>query len=153
MIMKTLKAGDMAPDFVALDQDGKQHQKSDYAGKKLVVFFYPKANTPGCTAEACNLSDHYTTLQQQGYEILGVSADTAKQQKNFAIKFSFPFPLLADTEKQLIEAFGVWGPKKFMGKEYDGIHRVTFIIDKQGVIERVIDKVKTKEHAAQILEQ
>ena len=153
MIMKTLKAGDMAPDFVALDHDGKQHQKSDYAGKKLVVFFYPKANTPGCTAEACNLSDHYTTLQQQGYEILGVSADTAKQQKNFATKFSFPFPLLADTEKQLIEAFGVWGPKKFMGKEYDGIHRVTFIIDKQGVIERVIDKVKTKEHAAQILEQ
>ncbi len=152
MIMKTLKAGDMAPDFEAIDQDGIPHKKSDYLGKKLVVFFYPKANTPGCTAEACNLSDHYSTLQQQGYAILGVSADTAKQQKNFAVKFKFPFPLLADTEKQLIEAFGVWGPKKFMGREYDGIHRMTFIIDEQGVIDRVIDKVKTKDHAAQILE-
>lgn len=152
MIMKTLKVGDKVPDFIALDQEGNQHQKSDYAGKKLIIFFYPKANTPGCTAQACNLSDHFTTLKQQGYEILGVSADTVTQQKNFSTKFSFPFPLLADTEKQLIDAFGVWGPKKFMGKEYDGIHRVTFIIDEKGVIERVIDKVKTKDHAAQILE-
>ncbi len=151
MLMKTLKVGDKAPDFSAQDQNGNQHQLSDFLGKKLIVFFYPKANTPGCTAEACNLSENYATLQNHGYQILGVSADTVKQQLNFATKFNFPYPLLADTDKQLIEAFGVWGPKKFMGKEYDGIHRVTFIIDEKGIIERVIDKVKTKEHTAQIL--
>ena len=118
----------------------------------MVIFFYPKANTPGCTAEACDLRDHYTQLSKAGYILLGVSADTEKAQKNFVDKFDFPFPLLADTEKEVINAFGVWGLKKFMGKEYDGIHRKTFIIDEEGTVERVIDKVKTKEHAAQILE-
>ena len=118
----------------------------------MVVFFYPKANTPGCTLEACNLRDHYSELKAAGYSLLGVSADTEKKQKNFADKFEFPFPLLADTEKDVIEAFGVWGPKQFMGKNYDGIHRKTFIIDEKGIVLRVIDKVKTKEHAAQILE-
>ena len=149
--MNTLKAGDKVPDFTTIDQDGNAISFSDYAGKKLIVFFYPKANTPGCTAEACNLRDHYAELQAQGYELLGVSADSAKAQTNFRNKFEFPFPLLADTDKTVINAFGVWGPKKFMGKEYDGIHRMTFLIDESGVVERVIEKVKTKDHAAQIL--
>jgi len=150
--MNTLKAGDKVPNFSAQDQDGNIITLEDYQGKKLVVFFYPAANTPGCTAEACNLSDNYTELQNAGYEILGVSADTQKKQANFRNKFSFPYPLLADTDKEVINAFGVWGPKKFMGREYDGIHRTTFLIDGNGVVERVISKVKTKDHAAQILE-
>jgi len=149
--MKTLKAGEKVPDFTALDQDGNTISLSDYKGKKLIVFFYPKANTPGCTAEACNLRDHYSELQSQGYELLGVSADSQKKQANFKNKFEFPFPLLADEDKTVINTFGVWGPKKFMGKEYDGIHRTTFLIDQEGVVERVIEKVKTKDHAAQIL--
>ena len=150
--MNTLKVGDKAPNFEVNDQDGNLIKLSDYKGKKLVVFFYPKANTPGCTAEACNLSDNYSELQKQGYEILGVSADTEKKQSNFRNKFNFPYPLLADTEKDVINGFGVWGLKKFMGREYDGIHRKTFVIDEIGVISHVIDKVKTKDHAAQILE-
>jgi len=150
--MNTLKVGDKAPNFEVNDQDGILIKLSDYKGKKLVVFFYPKASTPGCTAEACNLSDNYKMLQNRGYEILGVSADSEKRQSNFRNKFNFPYPLLADVDKELINAFGVWGLKKFMGREYDGIHRKTFIIDEQGVITNVIDKVKTKDHAAQILE-
>ena len=149
--MKTLQKGDTVPDFTAVDQDGRQINLSDYKGRKLVVFFYPKANTPGCTAEACNLRDHYSELQDAGYELLGVSADSQKKQANFRDKFEFPFPLLADEDHTVINTFGVWGPKKFMGKEYDGIHRKTFIIDENGVVDRVIDKVKTKDHAAQIL--
>lgn len=150
--MNTLKAGDKVPEFTSTDQDGNAVSLSDYKGKKLVVFFYPKANTPGCTAEACNLRDHYKELQEAGYSLLGVSADSQKKQANFRDKYEFPFPLLADEDRSVIEAFGVWGPKKFMGKEYDGIHRKTFIIDGSGTVERVIDKVKTKDHAAQILE-
>ncbi|NEV94062.1 thioredoxin-dependent thiol peroxidase [Psychroflexus sp. YR1-1] len=149
--MTTLKAGDKAPNFEAKDQDGNLHTLEDYTGKKLVVFFYPKASTPGCTAEACNLRDHWETFQAKGYEILGVSADSAKRQQNFKNKYELPFPLLADEDKEVIEAFGVWGPKKFMGKEYDGIHRTTFVINEEGVIEDVISKVKTKAHAEQIL--
>jgi peroxiredoxin Q/BCP len=149
--MKTLKAGEKVPEFKAKDQDGKEISLTDYQGKKLVVFFYPKANTPGCTAEACNLRDHYGELQAAGYELLGVSADSQQKQTNFRNKFEFPFPLLADEDHTVINAFGVWGPKKFMGREYDGIHRKTFLIDEHGVVERVIDKVKTKDHAAQIL--
>ena len=122
-----------------------------FKGKKLVVFFYPKANTPGCTAEACNLRDHYGELQAAGYELLGVSADSQQKQTNFRNKFEFPFPLLADEDHTVINAFGVWGPKKFMGREYDGIHRMTFLINDEGVVDRVIEKVKTKDHAAQIL--
>ncbi len=150
--MKPLKIGDTVPDFSVLDDRGNTQQLRDYKGQKLVVFFYPKASTPGCTAEACDLRDHYKELQAAGYALLGVSADSEKRQRNFSAKYDFPFPLLADEDKQLINAFGVWGPKKFMGKEYDGIHRMTFIIDANGVVERVIEKVKTKEHAAQILE-
>ncbi|MCE2612026.1 thioredoxin-dependent thiol peroxidase [Flavobacteriaceae bacterium D16] len=149
--MKTLKAGEKVPEFTTKDQDGNEIHLADYKGKKLVVFFYPKANTPGCTAEACNLRDHYGELQAAGYELLGVSADSQQKQANFRNKFEFPFPLLADEDHTVINTFGVWGPKKFMGREYDGIHRKTFLIDENGVVERVIDKVKTKDHAAQIL--
>ena len=150
-IMTTIEKGDQAPKFKGWDQDGNLHQLSDYQGKKLVIFFYPKASTPGCTAEACDLRDHYQTFQAQNYAILGVSADGAKAQSNFKNKQELPFPLIADEDKSVIQAFGVWGPKKFMGKEYDGIHRTTFVIDENGMILEVIDKVKTKEHAAQIL--
>ncbi len=149
--MTTLEAGDKAPDFKAEDQDGNIVQLSDFKGKKLVLFFYPKASTPGCTAEACNLRDNWEQFQEKGYAVVGVSADSKKRQSNFKDKYDFPFPLLADEDKKVINAYGVWGPKKFMGKEYDGIHRTTFIIDEEGKIEDVIKKVKTKEHTAQIL--
>ena len=149
--MTTLKKGDKAPNFSGLDQDGKLHQLAVYAGKKLVVFFYPKASTPGCTAEACDLRDNFERFQANNYELLGVSADSAKAQSKFKDKYEFPFSLLADEDKSVIQAFGVWGPKKFMGKEYDGIHRTTFVIDENGIIDDVIEKVKTKEHAEQIL--
>ncbi|WP_372920170.1 thioredoxin-dependent thiol peroxidase [Salegentibacter sp.] len=150
--MTTLKEGDKAPDFKAEDQDGNIVQLSDFKGKKLVLFFYPKASTPGCTAEACNLRDNWEQFQEKGYAVVGVSADSKKRQSNFKNKYEFPFPLLADEDKEVINAYGVWGPKKFMGKEYDGIHRTTFIINEEGKIEDVIKKVKTKEHTAQILE-
>ncbi len=149
--MTTLKIGDKAPNFSALDQNGKQHSLSDYKGKKLVVFFYPKASTPGCTAEACDLRDNFERFKANNYELLGVSADSAKRQANFIEKNNLPFALLADEDKSVIDAFGVWGPKKFMGKEYDGIHRTTFVIDENGILTDVIEKVKTKEHASQIL--
>ena len=149
--MNTLSIGDKAPNFEVKDHQGIVRKLTDYKGKKLVVFFYPKASTPGCTAEACNLRDNYQSFQSLGYEILGVSADTEKKQQNFVNKYNLPFPLLADENHEVINGFGVWGPKKFMGKEYDGIHRTTFVIDGDGVIEQVISKVKTKDHAAQIL--
>lgn len=147
----SLKIGDKAPDFSGFDQDGKFRQLEDYKGKKLVVFFYPKANTPGCTAEACDLRDNFERFKANNYELLGVSADSQKAQLKFKDKFSFPFPLLADEEKEVIQAFGVWGPKKFMGRTYDGIHRTTFVINEEGIIEDVISDVKTKAHANQIL--
>jgi len=149
--MNTLKAGDKVPEFSSKDQDGNTINLSDYKGKKLIIFFYPRANTPGCTAEACNLRDNYEELQSQGYHLLGVSEDNEKKQAKFRDKYEFQYPLLADEDHTVIDAFGVWGPKKFMGKEYDGLHRTTFVI-KDGVVERVISKVKTKDHAAQILE-
>ena len=150
--MTTFKKGDQAPNFSGKDQDGKLHTLADYKGKKLVVFFYPKANTPGCTAEACDLRDNYSRFVDNNYALLGVSADNAKAQGKFKNKFDFPFPLLADEDKSVIEAFGVWGPKKFMGRDYIGIHRTTFIIDEKGIIEEVILDVKTKNHASQILD-
>ncbi len=150
--MNTLKVGDKVPEFSANDQDGNTINLSDYSGKKLIVFFYPKANTPGCTAEACNLRDNYKALQDAGYELLGISADSQKKQLNFKNKYDFPFPLLADEDHTVLNNFGVWGPKKFMGREYDGIHRKTFVINEQGEVSKVIDKVKTKDHAAQILD-
>lgn len=150
--MNTLKVGDKVPEFSALDQDGNEIKLADYLGKKLIVFFYPKASTPGCIVEACNLRDHYADLQSLGYELLGVSADSQRRQTNFRNKYEFPFPLLADEDHTVLNIFGVWGRKKFMGREFDGIHRKTFIINEMGVISKVIDKVKTKNHAAQILE-
>lgn len=149
--MDTLQKGDKAPNFSARDQDGNIHKLSDYAGKKLVVFFYPKASTPGCTAEACDLRDNFERFQSNNYALLGVSADSEKAQSKFRDKYKFPFPLLADEDKSVIQAFGVWGPKKFMGRTYDGIHRVTFVIDESGIVEEVISDVKTKAHASQIL--
>jgi peroxiredoxin Q/BCP len=149
--MTKLKPGDKAPNFKAKDELGNTITLSDYEGKKLVVFFYPAANTPTCTVEACNLRDHYEVLKDKGYEILGVSADTAKKQANFKKKYKFPYPLIADVDKEVIKAFGVWGSKKFMGRTFDGIHRLTFVINEQGIIEKVIDDVKAKKHAEQIL--
>jgi peroxiredoxin Q/BCP len=149
--MTTLKPGDKAPLFEAMNQKGETIRSSDFAGKKVLLFFYPKASTPGCTAEACNLRDNYQTFLEKGYEVIGVSADTEKKQLNFSEKHELPYNLLADTDRKVIEAFGVWGPKKFMGREYDGIHRTSFVIDEKGIIEEVIIKVKTKDHAAQIL--
>lgn len=150
--MDTLKKGDKAPDFSGFDQDGKFRQLEDYKGKKLVVFFYPKADTPGCTAEACDLRDNFERFKANNYELLGVSADSEKKQLKFSTKFKLPFPLLADEDKSVINAFGVWGSKKFMGRTFDGIRRTTFVIDENGIIEDVISDVKTKAHAAQILQ-
>lgn len=149
--MNTLQIGDTAPNFKSIDQAGNSISLADYKGKKLVLFFYPKASTPGCTVEACNLSDNYSRFTALGYDVLGVSADSAKRQSNFKEKHGFPYPLLADEDKSVINAFGVWGPKKFMGKEYNGIHRTTFVIDAHGLIEDIIFKVKTKQHTSQIL--
>ncbi|MFP9098571.1 thioredoxin-dependent thiol peroxidase [Flavobacterium sp. RHBU_24] len=149
--MTTLKKGDKAPDFTGTDHNGNVHSLNDYKGKKLVVFFYPKADTPSCTNEACNLRDNYSRLKAAGYELLGVSADSQKKQAKFAEKYKLPFPLLADENHEVLNAFGVWGPKKFMGRLFDGIHRTTFVIDENGIITDVIDNVKTKEHTAQIL--
>jgi peroxiredoxin Q/BCP len=149
--MTHLKIGDQAPNFSGVDQNGKEHTLADYKGKKLVVFFYPKANTPGCTAEACDLRDNYERFKAANYELLCVSADTIKAQKKFEENYNFPFALLADETKSVIQAFGVWGPKKFMGKEYDGIHRTTFVIDENGMLTDIITDVKTKAHTAQLL--
>ena len=148
--MTTLKKGDPAPHFSGKDQEGKLHTLEDYKGKKLIVFFYPKADTPGCTAEACDLRDNYQRFVAAGYELLGVSADTAKKQSKFREKYSLPFPLIADEDKTVINAFGVWGPKKFMGRLFDGIHRTTFVIGEDGIIEDVILNVKTKTHSEQL---
>jgi len=149
--MTTLQKGDKAPNFSSKDQDGNVHTLADYKGKKLVVFFYPKANTPTCTVEACNLRDNFERFKANNYELLGVSADSSKAQSNFKKKFDLPFPLLADEDKSVINAFGVWGPKKFMGREFDGIHRETFVINEEGIIEDVITDVKPKIHTDQLL--
>jgi len=150
--MNILKVGDKVSDFSSLDQHSNTIKLTDFSGKKLIVFFYPRANTPGCTAQACNLRDSYSELTKEGYSLLGVSADSIKHQKSFSDKFNFPFSLLSDTDHKVINIFGVWGPKKFRGKEYEGINRITFVIDENGLVDRVIDKVKTKDHASQILE-
>ena len=150
--MTHLKEGDSAPDFKGIDQDGNSIALTNYQGKKLILYFYPKDDTPGCTAEACNLRDNYEPLKAQGYELVGVSPDSPKKHQKFIEKYSLPFPLIADTEKEVANAFGVWGLKKFMGREYEGVHRVTFVIDEAGKIAKVFTKVDTKAHAEQILE-
>lgn len=149
--MTTLNPGDKAPAFSAPDQHGNTRTLAEFEGKKLVVYFYPKDDTPGCTAEACDLRDNYARFQKEGYEILGVSPDSAKKHVKFIEKYSLPFDLLADEDHAVAEAFGVWGEKKFMGRTYDGIHRTTFVIDADGKIENVIKKVDTKAHTAQLL--
>jgi peroxiredoxin Q/BCP len=146
-----LKPGDKAPDFSGKDQNENSISLADFKGKKLAVYFYPKDNTPGCTTQACNLRDNYAELQKAGYSILGVSADSEKSHTKFIEKYELPFPLLADTNHEVIKAFGAWGHKKFMGREYEGILRLTFVINEEGIIEKVIEKVETKNHAAQLL--
>jgi peroxiredoxin Q/BCP len=153
MSIVTLKEGDKAPAFSGKDQNGETISLSDFAGKRVILFFYPKDMTPGCTAEACNLGENYSELQKRGFEVIGVSADSEARHQKFIDKYSLPFNLIADTELEVIKAYGVWGLKKFMGKEYDGIHRTTFIIGTDGNLEKVITKVKTKDHTAQILEE
>ncbi len=149
--MTNLQPGDKAPDFTSVNEKGESVTLKDYEGKKLILFFYPKDNTPTCTVEACNLRDAYGDLNKKGYELLGVSPDSEKKHQNFIAKHELPFPLLADTDRKVIEAYGIWGPKKFMGKTFNGLHRTTFVIDEKGKIEQVIQKVKAKQHADQIL--
>lgn len=146
-----LNVGDKAPTFEVNDQDGNSVKLSDFAGKKIVIYFYPKDDTPGCTAQACNLRDNYDSLLKAGYEVLGVSVDDEKSHQKFIKKYDLPFSLLSDTDHQLVEAYGVWGEKSMYGKTYMGIIRTTFVIDENGIITEIIEKVDTKEHTAQVL--
>ena len=151
--MTKLKVGDKAPDIEGVDENGNAISLNDYKGKKLILYFYPKDLTPGCTMESCNLRDNYEDLLERNFAILGVSADDEKRHLRFIDKHDLPFHLLADVDKKVINAYNVWGPKKFMGREYDGIHRTTFVIDENGILEAIFTKVKTKNHTAQILEE
>jgi peroxiredoxin Q/BCP len=147
-----LKVGDKLPQFEGTNQDGKTVKSEKLIGKKLIIFFYPQANTPTCTVEACNLSDNYSKLKKNGFQLLGISGDSVKKQKNFHNKFAFPYDLIADENREIIEKFGVWQEKTTFGKTYMGIVRTTFIFDEQGVCTRVIEKVTSKTAAEQILE-
>lgn len=149
-----LTVGDKIPTTLGIDQGGKEVKAVDYIGKKLVLYFYPKDNTPGCTAQACNLRDNFSDLRKAGYEILGVSVDNEKSHQKFIEKQQLPFPLIADTDKKLVEEFGVWGEKTLAGRKYMGTFRTTFLINEQGIIEKIISpkEIKTKEHGLQILE-
>jgi len=149
--MSMLKIGDQAPAFNAIDQEGNKISLDLYKGRKVVLYFYPKDDTPGCTAEACSLRDNYKTLQDQGYAVIGVSPDSQKSHMKFADKHELPFPLIADTDKVVIKAYGAWGLKKFMGREYEGVIRTTFIINEKGLIDEIFTKVDTKNHAFQVL--
>jgi peroxiredoxin Q/BCP len=150
--MKILKVGDKAPDFTAKNQNGDNISLKDYKGKKVILYFYPKDLTPGCTTESCNFRDNYASLMLNGYEVIGVSADSEKSHQKFIEKHSLPFNLIADTDKKVLNLYGAWGPKKFMGREYDGILRKTFVIDEEGKIAAVIDKVNTKNATQQVLD-
>ena len=149
--MVTLKAGDKAPDFTTNDESGKPVSLADYKGKKVVLYFYPKDDTPTCTTEACNLRDNYKALQKAGYTVLGISTNTEKQHTKFIAKYKLPFTLLADPERKVHELYGTWIEKQLYGRKYMGTARVTFIINEKGIIEEVIEKVKSAEHASQIL--
>jgi thioredoxin-dependent peroxiredoxin len=149
--MTSLKPGDKAPEFEGVDANGAAVSSRDFIGRRLILYFYPKDNTPGCTAEACNLRDNYEALLINGFAVAGVSADPVKSHKSFSDKYKLPFPLIADVDKKIINAYGVWGPKKFMGKTFDGIIRTTFAVSEEGIIEHVFDKVETANHTAQIL--
>lgn len=150
--MSELKHGDKAPDFEGLNQDGKTIKLSDYAGKKLILYFYPKDNTPGCTAESCNLSENYEMWTEKGFEVVGVSPDSEKSHLKFIDKYGLKFDLIADTEKEILQAYGAWGLKKMYGKEYMGVLRKTFVIDEGGNIAEIIEKVKTKAHTEQLID-
>ncbi len=150
--MSIPKIGEAAPDFEVLDDAGETIHLSDYLGKEVVLYFYPRADTPGCTKEACAFRDDYSAYSDRGVVILGVSPDTVKKQAKFKLKFQLPFTLLADDDHKISEAYGVWGPKKFMGKEYEGVHRMTFLIDPEGKIKQFFEKVKPAEHSKEILE-
>jgi thioredoxin-dependent peroxiredoxin len=150
--MVQLKEGMKAPLIEGIDQNGNVVKLTDFAGKKVIIYFYPKDNTPGCTAEACNLRDNYELLLKKGFAIIGVSADTEKSHKGFAEKYSLPFPLIADISKKILNDYGVWGEKKMYGKSYFGVLRTTFIIDTKGIIEKIITKVNTAGHTEQILD-
>lgn len=149
--MATLEKGQKAPTLSGKDQNGNDINLEQFKGKKVVLYFYPKDDTPGCTAEACNLRDNYEELQKNGYEVIGVSTDNEKSHQKFITKYDLPFSLIADTDKKFAEAFGVYGLKKFMGKEYMGVNRTTFLINEEGIIDNVFSKVDTKNHTAQIL--
>ncbi len=149
--MTKLKTGEKAPDFKGVDQDGNPISLNDFKGHKLVLYFYPKDSTPGCTSQACNLRDNYDLLLEKGYKVVGVSADSEKSHKKFIEKNHLPFPLIADTGKEILRAYEVWGMKKFMGREFMGIKRTTFVIDEAGKIEEIIEKVQTKDHTSQII--
>ncbi len=148
-----LKKGNKAPNFKAKDENGRTVSLNDFKGKKLILYFYPKDNTPSCTNEACNLRDNFSELKNKGFEILGVSADDEKKHKKFITKYDLPFQLLADTTKEVINAYAVWGEKKFMGRIFDGIIRTTFVINQTGIIEKVITDVNTKNHTEQIIDE
>ena len=150
--MKKLKEGDKAPAFEGNDQNGKTISLSDFLGKKVILYFYPKDDTPGCTLEACNLRDNHTELIKRGFEVLGVSPDSEKSHTRFAGKYNLPFPLIADTEKQILKEFGAWGEKNMYGKTSEGVLRTTFVINEEGIIEKVFSKVDTKNHTKQILD-
>ena len=150
--MATLKEGDKAPDFTAKDQNGKTISLADFKGKTVILYFYPKDDTPGCTAEACDFRDNYQSLLSKGFEVIGVSTDGEKSHKKFETKYSLPFPLIADEEKNIVEAYGVWGEKSMYGKTYMGTTRKTFIIDADGNLKKIIEKVDTKAASQQVLE-
>ncbi len=149
--MSKLTIGDLAPGFYSLDQDGHPISLEDFKGKKVALYFYPKDDTPGCTAQACNLRDNHSDLQAAGYVVLGVSPDSVKSHKKFETKYELPFRLVADEDHSIADAYDVWGPKKFMGKDYMGVNRTTFLIDEKGSIEKILDKPDTKAHAEEIL--
>ncbi len=150
--MTTLKEGSKAPDFKGIDQNGKSISLSDFKGKKIVLYFYPTDDTPGCTAQACNLRDNYSELLKKGFQVIGVSTDTVKSHKKFEQKYDLPFPLIADEDKKIVEKYKVWGEKNFMGRTFTGTHRTTFLIDEEGSIKRIITKPDTKNQTAQVLE-
>ena len=150
--MTHLKEGDQAPDFSGINEKGETVSLSDFKGQKLILYFYPKDNTPGCTAEACNLRDHYQVLREKGYAVLGVSPDSERKHQNFIGKYELPFSLIADTDQKILQAYGVWGPKQMYGRTFDGVYRTTFLIDEKGKIENIFNKVNTKAHAEQILQ-
>ena len=151
--MAALKVGDKAPDFQVTDQDGIPVSLKDFKGHKLILYFYPKDDTPGCTAEACNLKDNFLALKKKGFNVLGVSADSEASHKKFIAKYVLPFALIPDKERTILKAYGAWGMKKLYGKEYEGIIRTTYVIDEKGVIEKVFTKVDTKNHSQQILDE